>query len=60
MKRIAMAAATAMLVSAGVVGCGGGGGDSGDASTPAKKAPAKLEPGRHHAVGRLHRSASWA
>ena len=44
MKRIAMAAATAMLVSAGVVGCGGGGGDSGDASTPAKKAPAKLDP----------------
>ena len=43
MKRIAMAAATALLVSAGVVGCGGGG-DSGDASTPAKKAPAKLDP----------------
>ena len=46
MKRIAMAAATALLVSAGVLGCGGtgGGGGSGDASTPAKKAPAKLDP----------------
>ena len=44
MKRIAMAAATALLVSAGVVGCGGNGGGSGDASTPAKKAPAKLDP----------------
>jgi multiple sugar transport system substrate-binding protein len=46
MKRIATAAATALLVSLGVVGCGGtgGGGDSGNASTPAKKAPAKLEP----------------
>jgi multiple sugar transport system substrate-binding protein len=44
MKRIAMAAATALIVSAGVVGCGGSGGGSGDASTPAKKAPAKLDP----------------
>jgi multiple sugar transport system substrate-binding protein len=47
MKRIATAAATALVCVVGVVGCGGtgGGGDnSGDASTPAKKAPAKLEP----------------
>jgi multiple sugar transport system substrate-binding protein len=45
MKRIATAAATALLVSAGVVGCGGtGGGSSGTAGTPAKKAPAKLQP----------------
>ena len=43
MKRIAMAAATALFASAGVVGCGGGD-NSGDASSPAKKAPAKLEP----------------
>jgi multiple sugar transport system substrate-binding protein len=43
MKRIAMAAATALLASAGVVGCGGSG-NSGDASSPAKKAPTKLEP----------------
>jgi multiple sugar transport system substrate-binding protein len=43
MKRIAMAAATALFASAGVVGCGGSG-NSGDASSPAKKAPTKLEP----------------
>jgi multiple sugar transport system substrate-binding protein len=44
MKRIATAAATALVVSLGVVGCGGtGGGGGGDtAGTPAKKAPAKL------------------
>jgi multiple sugar transport system substrate-binding protein len=43
MKRIATAAATALFASAGVVGCGGSG-NSGDASSPAKKAPTKLEP----------------
>ena len=45
MKRIAMAAATALLVTVGVGACGGtdGGGDSGKAGTPAAKA-AKLEP----------------
>jgi multiple sugar transport system substrate-binding protein len=45
MKRIAMAAAAALLVSVGVVGCGGtGGGGGGDASKPAASKPAKLDP----------------
>src|SRR4051794_24892856 len=47
MKRIATAAATALLVSVGVVGCGGtgGGGGSGtSAAKPAAQAPAKLQP----------------
>src|SRR5215213_4694236 len=44
MKRIAMAAATALLVALGVVGCGGtgGGGNSGDASSPTKLEPANI------------------
>src|SRR4051794_30301971 len=46
MKRIATVAATALLVSVGVVGCGGtgGGGSSGNAAKPAAQAPAKLAP----------------
>jgi multiple sugar transport system substrate-binding protein len=46
MRRIATAAATALLVTLGVSACGGtGGGGSGDkAGTPAAKAPAKLDP----------------
>jgi multiple sugar transport system substrate-binding protein len=46
MKRIATAAATALLVMVGVSACGGtdSGGDSGKAGTPAAKAPAKLDP----------------
>jgi multiple sugar transport system substrate-binding protein len=46
MRRIATAAATALLLTLGVGACGGtGGGDSGDkAGTPAAKAPAKLDP----------------
>jgi multiple sugar transport system substrate-binding protein len=44
MKRIATAAATALVGVLGVVGCGGTGGGSGDASSPAKTAPAKLAP----------------
>src|SRR4051794_26150708 len=45
MKRIATAAATALVGVLGVVGCGGSGGGGGEtAGTPAKKAPAKLAP----------------
>ncbi|MEO8686926.1 MAG: extracellular solute-binding protein [Solirubrobacteraceae bacterium] len=46
MRRIATAAATALLLTAGVSACGGtGGGDSGGkAGTPAAKQPAKLDP----------------
>jgi multiple sugar transport system substrate-binding protein len=46
MKRIALAAATALLVTVGVVGCGGTGdsGGSSDASKPAASKPAKLDP----------------
>ena len=46
MKRIAMAAATALLVTVGVVGCGGTGDSSGSgsASKPAASKPAKLDP----------------
>ena len=46
MKRIAMAAATALLVTVGVVGCGGTGdsGGSDSASKPAASKPAKLDP----------------
>ena len=46
MKRIATAAATALLVSVGVVGCGGTGDSSGSgsASKPAASKPAKLDP----------------
>jgi multiple sugar transport system substrate-binding protein len=45
MKRIAMVAATALLVTVGVSACGGtGGGDSGKAGTPAASKPAKLDP----------------
>jgi multiple sugar transport system substrate-binding protein len=45
MKRIAMIAATALLVTVGVSACGGtGGGDSGKAGTPAASKPAKLDP----------------
>jgi multiple sugar transport system substrate-binding protein len=46
MKRIATAAATALLVMVGVSACGGtsGGGDSSKAGTPAAKKPAKLDP----------------
>ncbi|MGZ8649781.1 MAG: extracellular solute-binding protein, partial [Solirubrobacteraceae bacterium] len=46
MRRIATAAATALLLTLGAGACGGtGDGDSGDkAGTPAAKAPAKLDP----------------
>src|SRR3954453_21079683 len=50
MRRIAMAAATALLVTFGVGagggpgGAGGGGGGGGQAGTPAASKPAKLDP----------------
>src|SRR3954451_21041022 len=46
MRRIAMAAATALLVTLGVGACGGtgGGGGDGKAGTPAASKPAKLYP----------------
>jgi multiple sugar transport system substrate-binding protein len=46
MKRIALAAATALLVTVGVAGCGGTGDSNsgGDASKPAASKPAKLDP----------------
>src|SRR3954465_14776396 len=46
MRRIAMAAATALLVTFGVGACGGtrGGGGGARAGTPAASRPAKLEP----------------
>ena len=46
MKRIAMAATTALLVMVGVAGCGGTGDSngSGSAAKPAASKPAKLEP----------------
>jgi multiple sugar transport system substrate-binding protein len=44
MRRIAMVAATALLVTSGISACGGSdGGDSGKAGTPAAKQPAKLD-----------------
>src|SRR3954465_15839474 len=46
MRRIAMAAATALLVTFGVGACGGtrGGGGGARAGTPAASKPAKLDP----------------